>query len=659
MFARLREAHSRGPHGTPLSLPELELMIEAPYSPSVFGDTLDETMRRQRLEYPRTLMSLRQAVLELGGLAAEGIFRVPIDADTVTELHERIDRNRYDAAGTALAPGQSVVFAPASLPHGYVVVSTNRASSPTSSFDQPRNVFTMAAHGQDPVPTWFTRDAHLFLSGHVLEMRDWFEMNRVMGMPEIQYVPVGQPATGIIAVETSELEPAPLVPALEAAPLVPALEIAPLVSAIEAAPLVSAPEAAPLVSAPETASLISASSIDSVSALATTETTPTTPAAADLAPADSHEDAVEHLAADLAVADSGSQEHLVPAPSAAATSTSKPLSIFNKFAGKVVDALAAPFKCLRASASLLSLSGTPVVPLTVPEQQLHLEIDTAAVKISTPITPAGKQAKPLKTPKDSKLRRAARFAFNKVAGIVTRADGLDQGDASAGAEAARLVLEVPSRDLAKALTALAASELVKTVDKVRAAARGVESADPKVLGSAVAKVLEEKNKTTVHTGVYNLVKLSVKGAASLDDAVVQKWIRVAEHCLRSNSDFSTLNAISLALEFIGADKAFTMAPHERRALKRILALNNVCDKTKGIKMLMENKMMAATSANCTPRMVPLVAPVLATLCTAEVSTVKGSYAKNVAMAVEFFGRVEMPLIAPAPDAVFVAVAALI
>ncbi|KAI9172932.1 hypothetical protein H9P43_007063 [Blastocladiella emersonii ATCC 22665] len=478
----------------------------------------------------------------------------------------------------------------------------------------------MAVHGQDPVPAWFTRDAHLFLSGHVLEMRDWFEMNRVMGMPEIQYVPVGQPATGIIAVETPELEATPLVAAPEATSLVSAIEPAPLVPALAIAPLVSAIEAAPLVSAPD-------------------------------------RDAVEHLAADLAVADSGSQEHLVPAPSAAATSTSRPLSsFFNKFAGQVVDALAAPFKCLRASASLLSLSGTPVAPLTVPEQQLHLEIDTAAVKISTSITSASavKPAKPLKAPKDSKLRRAARFAFNKVAGIVTRADGLDQGDASTGAQAARVVLEVPSRDLAKALTAPAVPELVKTVDNVRAAARGVGSADSEVLGSAVAKALGENNNITVHNGIYDFVKMSVKGAASLDDAVVQKWIRVAEHCLRSNSDFSTLNAISLALEFIDADKAFTMAPHERRALKRIFALNNVCDKTKGIKMLMENKMVAASSAECAPRMVPLVAPVLATLCTAEVSTAEGSYAKKVAEAVDFFDRVEMPVIAPAPEDVFAA-----
>ncbi|KAI9188070.1 hypothetical protein H9P43_002461 [Blastocladiella emersonii ATCC 22665] len=519
----------------------------------------------------------------------------------------------------------------------------------------------MAAQGQDPVPAWLTRDAHLFSIGHVLEMRDWFEMNRVMGMPGIQDAPVSQPATGIIAFETPELEATPLVAAPEATSLVSAIEPAPLVPALDAAPLVSAIEAAAPVSTPETASLISVSSIDSVSALAAIETTPTTPAAADPAPADSHEDAVEHPAAGLAVADSGSQEHLVPAPSAAATSTTKPLSLFNNFAGKVVDALVAPFKCLRASASQFSLAGTPVAPLTVPKQQLHLETDSVAVKVSTPITSpsAVKATKALKTPKDSKLRRVARFAFNKVAGIATRADGLDKGDASTGAQAARIVLEVPSRDLAKALTALAVPELGKTVDNVRAAARGVGSADPKLLGSAVAKALGENNKTTVHTGVYNLVKLSVKGAASLDDAVVQKWIRVAEHCLRSNSDFSTLNATSLALEFIDADKAFTMAPHERRALKRILALNNVCDKTKGIKMLMENKMVAAASAQCTPRMVPLVAPVLATLCTAEVSTVDGSYAKSVAKAVEFFGRIELPLIAPAPEAVFVAVAALI
>ncbi|KAI9178863.1 hypothetical protein H9P43_005525 [Blastocladiella emersonii ATCC 22665] len=300
------------------------------------------------------------------------------------------------------------------------------------------------------------------------------------------------------------------------------------------------------------------------------------------------------------------------------------------------------------------------------DQQLHIkieiEIDTAAaVKVSAPITSASasKKAKPLKTPNESKLRRVARVAFNKVAGIVTRADGIDQGDASTGATAARIVLETASRDLAKTLTALAVPDLVKTVDNVRAAARGDGSADPKVLGSAVAKALGEINKAAVRNNIYNLVKMSIKGAASLADAVVQMWIRVAEHCLRSNSDFSTLNAISLALEFIDADKEFTITPHERRALKRILALNNVCGKTKGIKMLMENKMVAAASAQFTPRMVPLVAPALATLYAAEVSTVKGSYAMNVAKAVEFFDRFEMPLIAPAPDAVFAAVAALI
>ncbi|KAI9188130.1 hypothetical protein H9P43_002521 [Blastocladiella emersonii ATCC 22665] len=239
------------------------------------------------------------------------------------------------------------------------------------------------------------------------------------------------------------------------------------------------------------------------------------------------------------------------------------------------------------------------------EQQLHLEIEIE-IEIVT-------------------------AAAVKVACIVTRADGIGQGEVSNGAKAARIVLETPSHDLAKVLTTLAVPQLGKPVEKVREAARGVGSVDPKL----------------------------ASGAESLDDAVVQKWIRVAERCLRSNSDFATLDAISLALEFIDADKAFTMAPHERRALKRILALNNMCGKTKGVNMPIENKMVAAASAQCTLRMVPLIAPVLATLCTAEVSTVEGSYSKNVAMAVEFFGRVEMPLIAPAPDAVFEAVAALI
>ncbi|KAI9187909.1 hypothetical protein H9P43_002300 [Blastocladiella emersonii ATCC 22665] len=104
VLRRLDRTCTSGPRGTPPSLPEIELMIDAPFSPSVFGDTLDEIMRRQRLEYPaleypRTLVFLCQAVLELGGDAAEGIFRVPGDADAVTELRLRIDRNRYDATG--------------------------------------------------------------------------------------------------------------------------------------------------------------------------------------------------------------------------------------------------------------------------------------------------------------------------------------------------------------------------------------------------------------------------------------------------------------------------------------------------------------------------------------------------------------------------------
>ena len=63
---------------------------DAPFKPSVFGETLEFIMEQQAsitdLDIPKIVPFLANMVLELNGLSSEGIFRVPGDADDVTEL---------------------------------------------------------------------------------------------------------------------------------------------------------------------------------------------------------------------------------------------------------------------------------------------------------------------------------------------------------------------------------------------------------------------------------------------------------------------------------------------------------------------------------------------------------------------------------------------
>jgi hypothetical protein len=64
----------------------------------VFGDTLEKIMERQikqypKLELPLILTALTHAVLKAGGSESEGIFRVPGDAEQVSELRCRIEVN--------------------------------------------------------------------------------------------------------------------------------------------------------------------------------------------------------------------------------------------------------------------------------------------------------------------------------------------------------------------------------------------------------------------------------------------------------------------------------------------------------------------------------------------------------------------------------------
>ncbi|KAJ3321192.1 hypothetical protein HDV06_004535 [Boothiomyces sp. JEL0866] len=89
-----------GPRGRTMTHAELEQVLQAPFKNSVFGDTLERIMERQAAEFndeiPRVLRSLVQTIIKLEGQKSEGIFRVPGDAEGVSDLRCRIDKNDYD-----------------------------------------------------------------------------------------------------------------------------------------------------------------------------------------------------------------------------------------------------------------------------------------------------------------------------------------------------------------------------------------------------------------------------------------------------------------------------------------------------------------------------------------------------------------------------------
>ncbi|CAG8760739.1 15551_t:CDS:2, partial [Acaulospora morrowiae] len=104
VHSRLTRICKRGPKGKVLTLAEIERAKEAPFNPSVFGESLEFVMELQKkthpeLKLPRILPFLADAILELKGQSSEGIFRVPGDAEFITELKLRIEKNRYDISG--------------------------------------------------------------------------------------------------------------------------------------------------------------------------------------------------------------------------------------------------------------------------------------------------------------------------------------------------------------------------------------------------------------------------------------------------------------------------------------------------------------------------------------------------------------------------------
>ncbi|KAF8909878.1 Rho GTPase activation protein [Mucidula mucida] len=101
---RLSFIAMKGPRGKPPTTAEIETASDAAFNPSTFGESLDAIIRLQERNYPHQkvpiiLPFLADGILALGGTKAEGIFRVPGDGDSVSDLKLRIDKGYYTLDG--------------------------------------------------------------------------------------------------------------------------------------------------------------------------------------------------------------------------------------------------------------------------------------------------------------------------------------------------------------------------------------------------------------------------------------------------------------------------------------------------------------------------------------------------------------------------------
>ncbi|KAJ6495627.1 hypothetical protein C8R47DRAFT_1115791 [Mycena vitilis] len=101
---RLAFISKKGPRGKPPTAAEIETASDAAFNPSTFGESLDAIFRLQERNYPHQkvpiiLPFLADGILALGGSKSEGIFRVPGDGDSVSELKLRIDKGYYTLDG--------------------------------------------------------------------------------------------------------------------------------------------------------------------------------------------------------------------------------------------------------------------------------------------------------------------------------------------------------------------------------------------------------------------------------------------------------------------------------------------------------------------------------------------------------------------------------
>jgi hypothetical protein len=94
-----------GPRGKTLSLKEIEQRMNAAFHFSYFGETLEDIMEQQKksenseLEVPAIMIFLADSILKLNGCQTEGIFRVPGDADSISELRYQVEKNNFDLNG--------------------------------------------------------------------------------------------------------------------------------------------------------------------------------------------------------------------------------------------------------------------------------------------------------------------------------------------------------------------------------------------------------------------------------------------------------------------------------------------------------------------------------------------------------------------------------
>jgi Rho GTPase-activating protein 39 len=100
VLMRFNRRCQTGPGTLPI-VEDIERTLNAPFHPSAFGNTLDEIMRHPELidetkHYPKVLIFLSEAVLNLGGCQTEGIFRVPGDHEYITRLRLRIEKGDYN-----------------------------------------------------------------------------------------------------------------------------------------------------------------------------------------------------------------------------------------------------------------------------------------------------------------------------------------------------------------------------------------------------------------------------------------------------------------------------------------------------------------------------------------------------------------------------------
>jgi len=93
-----------GPRGKTLSLKEIEQRMNAAFNSSYFGETLEDIMEQQQkenseLDIPAIMVFLADSVLQLNGTQTEGIFRVPGDADAISELRCQVEKRNFNLNG--------------------------------------------------------------------------------------------------------------------------------------------------------------------------------------------------------------------------------------------------------------------------------------------------------------------------------------------------------------------------------------------------------------------------------------------------------------------------------------------------------------------------------------------------------------------------------